>query len=217
MSDSPVVPGGSRSLLRTNRFEAFSDGVFAIAITILVLELGVPEAAVEHPLQSVLDEWPTYVAYVVSFASVDALWLEHNVITEHLRVTDTVLIRLNLLLLMVVSFLPFPTGLLSEYRGNAGAERVAVTFYGITLLAASTMISVLWRHAVRARLVREDLSDQDAQALAKRLNPSLWAYLAIIVAGLVVPRLAVIGYLAVAVYLILPFELLRRRRTTREG
>jgi uncharacterized membrane protein len=123
MSASPVVPDGSRSLLRTNRFEAFSDGVFAIAITILVLELGVPETAVEHPLQSVLDEWPTYVAYVVSFASVGALWLEHNAITEHLRVTDTVLIRLNLLLLLLVSFLRFPTGLLSEFHGNSGAER----------------------------------------------------------------------------------------------
>ena len=217
MSDSPVVPGGSRSLLRTNRFEAFSDGVFAIAITILVLELGVPETAVEHPLQSVLDEWPTYVAYLVSFASVGALWLEHNAITEHLRVTDTVLIRLNLLLLLLVSFLPFPTGLMSEYHGNAGAERVAVTLYGITLLATSTMIAVLWRHAVRERLVHEDLTDQDAQALTKRLNPSLWAYVVMILAGLALPRVAVIGYLAIAVYLILPFELLRRRRTTREG
>ena len=94
---------------------------------------------------------------------------------------------------------------------------MAVTFYGITLLAASTMISVLWRHAVHAGLVREDLSDEDAQTLAKRLNPSLWAYLGFILAGLVVPRLALLGYLAIAVYLILPFGLFRRRRTTREG
>jgi uncharacterized membrane protein len=217
MSDSPVVPRGSRSLLRTNRFEAFSDGVFAIAITILVLELGVPETAIENPLQAVVDEWPAYLAYVVSFASVGALWLEHNAITEHLRFTDTALIRLNLLLLLVVSFLPFPTGLLSDFHGNAEAVRVAVTLYGLTLLAASTMISVLWRHAVRARLVREDLTDEDAQALAKRLNPSLWAYLILILAGLVVPRAAVLGYLVIAVFLILPFGLFRRRRTTREG
>ncbi|MCU0296256.1 MAG: TMEM175 family protein [Candidatus Nanopelagicales bacterium] len=187
--------------------------MFAIAITILVLELGVPETAVEHPLQSVLDEWPTYVAYVVSFASVGAFWLEHNAITEHLRVTDTVLIRLNLLLLMVVSFLPFPTGLMSEYHGNAGAERVAVTLYGITLLAASTMIAVLWRHAKRERLVHEDLTDQDAQALTKRLNPSLWAYAVLIPAGLALPRVAVFGYLAISVFLIMPFELFRRHRS----
>jgi uncharacterized membrane protein len=217
MSDSPAPPTGSRSLLHKNRFEAFSDGVFAIAITLLVLDLGVPETAIENPLQSVIDEWPAYLAYVVSFASVGALWLEHNAITENLRFTDTALIRLNLLLLLLVSFIPFPTSLLSEFRGNPEAVRVAVTLYGITLLAASSMIAVLWRHAVRARLVREDLSDEDAQTLAKRLNPSLWAYLAIILAGLVVPRLAVLGYLAIAVFLILPFGLFRRRRTTQEG
>jgi uncharacterized membrane protein len=213
MSDSPAVPGGSRALLRTNRFEAFSDGVFAIAITILVLELGVPEGAVEHPLQSVLDQWPTYMAYVVSFASVGALWLEHNAITEHLRFTDTVLVRLNLLLLLLVSFLPFPTGLLSEFHGNAGAERVAVTIYGLTLLAASTMIAVLWRHAVRQRLVDEDLGDDDARTLTKRLNPSLWAYLILLPAGLIVPRVTVFGYLVIAILLILPTGLLRRGRT----
>ncbi len=213
MSDSPAVPGGSRSLLRTNRLEAFSDGVFAIAITILVLELGVPEGAIEHPLQSLLDQWPTYMAYVVSFASVGALWLEHNAITEHLRFTDTILIRLNLLLLMLVSFLPFPTGLLSEFHGNAGAERVAVTTYGLTLLAASTMIAVLWRHAVSQRLVDEDLGDEDARTLTKRLNPSLWAYLILLPAGLIVPRATVFGYLVIAILLILPTGLLRRPRT----
>lgn len=214
MSDSPEPPGGARSLLRTNRFEAFSDGVFAIAITILVLELGVPEGAIEHPVQSLLDQWPTYLAYVISFASVGAIWLEHNAITEHLRFTDTVLVRLNLLLLLVVSFLPFPTGLISEFHGSAGAEQVAVTLFGLTLLAASAMISVLWRHAVRARLVQEDLGDEDAQALAKRLNPSIWGYVVLITAGLIVPRVAVFGYLVIAIFLILP---IRRRGTTQQG
>ncbi len=73
---------------RTQRFEAFSDGVFAIAITLLVLELGVSEAATEHPIRSIVEEWPSYVAYLVSFASVGAIWLEHNAITEHLVRAD---------------------------------------------------------------------------------------------------------------------------------
>jgi uncharacterized membrane protein len=202
----------TRLRLGTNRLEAFSDGVFAIAITLLVLDLGVPEASVGHPLEAVMEEWPSYLAYLVSFASIGAIWLEHNTITQHMRHTDTVFVRLNLLLLLVVSFLPFPTGLLSEYRGNFGAERVAVTFYGLTLLAASGMIAVLWQHAVRERLVREDLSDDDAMALAKRLNPSLWAYLILIPAGLLLTRLVVFGYLVIALVLILPFELFRRSR-----
>lgn len=136
-----------------------------------------------------------------------------NAITEHLRFTDTVLIRLNLLLLLLVSFLPFPTGLLSEFHGHAGAERVAVTIYGLTLLAASTMIAVLWRHAVSQRLVDEDLGDEDARTLTKRLNPTLWAYLILLPAGLIVPRATVFGYLVIAILLILPTGLLRRGRT----
>jgi uncharacterized membrane protein len=213
MEDQIAESSGPRLRLRTNRLEAFSDGVFAIAITLLVLELGVPESSVDDPLAAILEEWPSYVAYLVSFASVGAIWLEHNTITEHLRQTDTVLIRLNLLLLFVVSFLPFPTGLLSEYHGDTSAERVAVTLYGVTLLAASTMVSVLWRHAMRERLVREDLNDSDARSLANRLKPSLIAYVVLIGTGLVLPRVALFGYLGIAVFLIIPFELFRRRGT----
>jgi uncharacterized membrane protein len=87
--------------------EAFSDGVFAIAITLLVLELAVPSGSEDDLLDAVLNQWPSYLAYLVSFASIGAVWLEHTVITEFLDHATSVLIRLNLLLLMVVSFLPF--------------------------------------------------------------------------------------------------------------
>jgi uncharacterized membrane protein len=211
---NPLAGSGAPGLrLRTNRLEAFSDGVFAIAITLLVLELGVPQSSVDDPMGAIAAEWPSYVAYLVSFASVGAIWLEHNTITEHLRNTDTVFIRLNLLLLLVVSFLPFPTGLLSQYHGHLGAERVAVTLYGVTLFAASVMISVLWHHAMREQLVREDLDAADALTLSRRLNPSLIAYVVLIGTGLLVPRVALFGYLGIAVFLIVPFELFRRHRT----
>jgi uncharacterized membrane protein len=104
-------------LRRTARLEAFSDGVFAIAITLLVLDLAVPAAqhSARHLLQAIGDEWPGYLGYVVSFATVGALWLGHNAITDYLDRADTTLLRLNLLLLLFVSFLPFPTRMLSEY------------------------------------------------------------------------------------------------------
>jgi uncharacterized membrane protein len=116
--------------------EAFSDGVFAIAITLLVLEIGVPAGSEEDLLRALLAEWPAYLAYVVSFATIGAVWFGHTVITEYLDHANSMLFRLNLLLLLLVSFLPFPTRLLAEYTTEREAERVAATVYGINLLLA---------------------------------------------------------------------------------
>lgn len=122
--------------------EAFSDGVFAIAITLLVLEIAVPAGSGGDLLAVLGDEWPSYLAYFVSFASIGAVWLAHTVITEYLDHANSVLIRLNLLLLLVVSFLPFPTKLLAEYVKESEAERVAATVYGINLFLALAMVSL---------------------------------------------------------------------------
>jgi uncharacterized membrane protein len=145
--------------LRTTRMEAFSDGVFAIAITLLVLEIAVPAGSEDDLLGAVADQWPSYLAYLVSFATIGAVWLEHTVITEYLDRTTAVLIRLNLLLLLVVSFLPFPTRLLGEYVGADEPARIAVTIYGLNLFLVSALVSVLWRYAVRERLLRSDATD----------------------------------------------------------
>jgi hypothetical protein len=95
--------------------EPVTDVVFAIAITLLVLEIGVPAGSEKDLLHALVEEWPAYLGYVVSFATIGAVWFSHTVITEYLDHADSVLIRLNLLLLLVVSFLPFPTRLLAEY------------------------------------------------------------------------------------------------------
>ena len=84
--------------LRVARMEAFSDGVFAIAITLLVLELSIPPGSEEHFLRAVLDQWPSYLAYVVSFATIGAIWLGHNSITHYLHSANTTFLRLNLAL-----------------------------------------------------------------------------------------------------------------------
>lgn len=189
---------------RTGRLEAFSDGVFAIAVTLLVLDIAVPGQAGPHLLRSVAHLWPSYLAYVVSFATIGAAWLGHNAITEYLERTDAAFVRLNLLLLLVVSFLPFPTRLLADYIGQDNPERVAVTFYGIWLLLATTLLMILWRYAVRAHLVRPDAADEEIQLLTERLTPGLTGYLVLIISGLFLPILAVIGYLAIALYYIIP-------------
>jgi uncharacterized membrane protein len=192
--------------------EAFSDGVFAIAITLLVLDIGVPSGSEADLLGAVIDQWQAYLAYLVSFATIGAVWLEHTVITEYLARANPALIRLNLLLLMVVSFLPFPTRLLGEYAGADEAQRVAVTIYGLNLLLVSALVSLLWRYALRERLIRPDAADVDVKMITTRLTPGLAGYVTMIAVGLFLPVLAVLGYLAIAVYIIVPFGALRRRR-----
>jgi uncharacterized membrane protein len=123
--------------LGTGRLEAFSDGVYAIAITLLILEIGVPAGSEEDLLGALVDEWRSYLAYLISFATIGASWLAHSAMTEHLDAVDRTLLRLNLLLLLVVAFIPFPTRLLAEYSGAGDAARVATTVYGITLLLSA--------------------------------------------------------------------------------
>ena len=100
------------SKIRTARFEAFSDGVFAIAITLLVLDLPVPASAysAHHLLDSFDRQWPAYLGYFVSFSTIGAIWLGHSAITDYLDRADSTLLRLNLVLLLLVTFLHSPRG-----------------------------------------------------------------------------------------------------------
>jgi uncharacterized membrane protein len=198
--------------LRTVRLEAFSDGVFAIAITLLVLEIAVPADSGDDLLGAVLDEWPSYLGYLVSFATIGGLWLAHTAVTDYLDRVDGILVRLNLLLLLVVSFIPFPTKLLAEYTRVDEGGRVSTTIYGITFLTASLLVTIVWRYAVREGLVRSDVADHDVRRLTHRLTPTLGAYLVMIALGLFFPIAAVVGYLLVAVVFITPFGILRRRK-----
>lgn len=214
----PRLP--SHRLLRraTSRMDAFSDGVFAIAITILVLEISVPEGSSDNLLQAILDQWPSYVAYVVSFATIGAVWLKHTVVSDLMAYADQAFMRLNLGLLMLVSFLPFPTKLVAEnIQGSADAERVAVLFYGIILLAMSTLIAVMWRYAVRADLVDPGIERDDIDGATKLLAPSLGFYVVALVVGFFAPQVAVLIMLLAALLFWVPAAVLPKRPSRSEG
>jgi uncharacterized membrane protein len=192
--------------LRTGRLEAFSDGVFAIAITLLVLDLSVPSGSGDDLLGAFIDQWPSYLAYIVSFATIGAAWFAHTSITEYVDRSDSVFARVNLLLLLAVSLLGFPTSLVAEYLSEEGAVRVAVTILGINLLLIATITSWLWRHAVRSSLVRPDVADDEVRILTRRLTPGLAGYLLLIGLGLFFPVLAVLGYLILSLLLLIPLR-----------
>jgi len=198
-----------KSALPLGRLEAFSDGVFAIAITLLVLELHVEPGSEAHLLHSILHEWPSYLAYFTSFLTIGVVWIEHSAITGSLRSADGGLYRLNLLVLLLVGFLPFPTKLVAEFVGDREPERVAVIFYGITLLALSFALTAFVRYAAQDRaLVHEHVDSQELEA-AMSLSPSGFYVVGILLA-FVLPTVAVAAYLASAVYRGLPARTLHR-------
>lgn len=213
---APRLPGHRLLRRTTSRMDAFSDGVFAIAITILVLEISVPEGSSDNLLQAILDQWPSYLAYVVSFATIGAVWLKHTVVTDLIKHADQTLLRLNLGLLLLVSFLPFPTRLVAEnITEGSEPERVAVVFYGIILLLMSSVIGLMWRYAVRADLVDDEIDPEDIHAATKLLAPALGFYVVALAVGFFAPEVAVGIMLLAAVLFWIPASVLPTRRRDR--
>ncbi len=194
--------------------EGFSDGVFGFAITLLVLDIALHPPGT--PLQQVLHAWPSYVAYVTSFLTIGGAWLLHTGLTDQLARTDSLFLRLNLLVLLVVVFLPFPTRLVAEALHNSSGERVYVTMYGLTLLAIRLLGSALDAYARRERLYSLHQDDEEEVHTDRRkLLPVVIGYAIAILVGLALPVLAVALYFGLAVYLVVPFReaarLLHRR------
>jgi uncharacterized membrane protein len=206
----------ARSQLPLGRLEAFSDGVLAIAITLLVLELAVAADAEADLLGAILDQWPAYLAYLTSFLTIGGVWLLHAALLSLLRAADGVLYRLNLLVLLLASFLPFPTKLLAEFIHEREAEQIAVVFYGLVLLTLDLAMTVLTRYALgQPELVRADI-DEERRAMLVSHAPSLVFHAVAIGVGYLLPRVGIGLYLAIAIYIVgvsprTIHQLLRRR------
>jgi uncharacterized membrane protein len=190
--------------------EGFSDGVFGFAITLLVLDIALGGTTAQPALKRVLLGWPTILAYVVSFLTIGAAWLAHTAMTDQLKRVDSILLRLNLLLLMVVVFLPFPTHLVAEHLDAPSSERVFVTMYGLTLLVIRVMLYALDAYARREHLFSTEVTDQDLRTDRKKRLPTLTAYVIAIVIGLALPALSMTLYFAIAIYVVTPFRQLGR-------
>jgi uncharacterized membrane protein len=128
------------------RLEAFSDGVFAIVITLLVLELR-PEGSASHAREMILHALPKMMAFGLSFVVIGSYWVAHHRLLHHVRTVDRVLLWINLALLMVVAFIPYPTALVGATHG----EVEAVQLYGLTLILANLLGVVLWLYGTRSR------------------------------------------------------------------
>src|SRR5258708_35317974 len=136
----------------TARIEAFSDGVFAIAITLLILNLKVPSGPEGHLGGALVRQWPTYAAFLISYCFIGIMWVNHHRLFNHIRSSDNRLLFYNLLLLLAVTFVPFPTALLAAHYGTVDRTVAAAVFNGTYVLLA-VFFNVLWLHVVRAGLL----------------------------------------------------------------
>ena len=197
-----VAPVGAR--WDTGRTEAFSDGVFAVAITLLVLDVRVPPSAFDDLFRGIVQQWPAYLGYATSFLTIGGIWLAHHGVFRRLRYANRHVMRANLLLLMAVAFLPYPTRLVAEAFQSESAERVAVIFYGLNLLAISGLFAALWGGVVADRgLLRPEVEDEEVRAILAAATPNLGFYVGATALGILLPRVAAIGYLLIALVAVL--------------
>jgi uncharacterized membrane protein len=156
----------------TGRLVAFSDGVFAISITLLILEIR-PPTDDEDLLNGLLALWPSYLAYAVTFLFIGQVWVNHHVMFDHIRAADRIVLLLNTVLLMVVAFLPFATSVLAEALRSGHGQRTAVGFYGIAFDATALTFNAVWQYARRHRLLSEALGSAGATAISRRFQLAL--------------------------------------------
>ena len=202
------VPPGHH--LPVGRLEAFSDGVFAIVITLLILDLHVPESP-DRLIGQMAAEWPSFLGYVVSFAFIGGSWIAHTVLTHLLRVTDGVVVGLNLMQLLSVSLLPYSTSLLTQHL-TGSSERIAVVIFGLNL-TLSTLISSLMVSYVKRM---DELKSNVDPAKVVWLERQRWRTVAMFALSTAMsafePKVAVAFYLLFSLLLIgLPVWRLRNR------
>jgi uncharacterized membrane protein len=193
----------------TGRLEAFSDGVFAIAITLLIIEVSVPHVEEGGDLgQALRDQWPSYFGYVVSFIFIGVTWINHREVFHDIAETDHTVNVLNMFLLLCIAFVPFPTAVLAEYLQDEDQLRPAVQALGATFLVAAIFYNAIWRYASSdRRLLNSWVSDTRIRKRNRNylLGPVLYG--AAIPLAFISPwiSLAIIGGLAV-LFLIPPPE-----------
>ena len=195
-----------------SRVEAFSDGVFAIAITLLILEVRVPSGTADVG-SALLHIWPSYLAYVTSFLTIGVIWVNHHSVFTLLSRVDRSLIFINTLMLMVVAFIPFPTRLVAEFLREAHNERDAALAYALTFVLLAIVFEVWWRWITTGRrLVKPEVPQATIDTITKSYNPGTAIYGGAAALAFVEPLASVAICLALAVFFAFPPAVVTRSR-----
>ena len=186
----------------TARVEAFSDGIFAIAITLLVLEIKVPPPELTGHggslSKALVGLWPSYLGYVISFVTIGVMWVNHHSMFQLIRRTDRYFLLLSVFFLMCIAFLPFPTALVAEYLPEPKGRRVAVAAYSATFVLIALAYNSVWWYAVRGgRLLEPDADRRAVRTISRRylIGPTAYAVSFVLAFVNVWASLAVHGFL----------------------
>jgi len=190
--------------MESRRIEALVDGVFAIAMTLLVLQVPVPALADPPAGEELLDALvailPTVGSFAVSFLILGTFWLGHHNQYRYIRRTDPGLLWSNLFFLLCVAFVPFATALLARYP----LEAVPMGIFGGTLMLAGLFLFAHWNHAVNRGLVTEEVTPEVAEFVRERISMGMAAYLLATIAGVFLPKVGLVLFACVPVLYILP-------------
>jgi TMEM175 potassium channel family protein len=192
----------------TNRLEAFSDGVFAIAITLLIIEIKVPshdDLRGETLMTYILQQWPKYFAYILSFVIIGIYWANHHYLFKLFRRTDHVFNLLNVFFLMTISFLPFPTGVLGDYIILPEHEKHAVTFYALAIWMPAFAWLVIWLYAKhKRRIIDHGLTPRFINTLTLQYILSNILYVSAFLVSLISPLASIIICVGLTLLYLLP-------------
>jgi len=195
---------GGLMTTETARVEAFSDGVFAIAITLLILEIKVPSPASGELSRQLLRQWPSYFSFVISFAFIGIMWMNHHRLFTHIKQCDDLLLVLNLLLLFGVTFVPFPTSVLAAHLGQPG-QRTATLLFNGTYFAIAVFFNLLWRHSSsKPHLLAEDVDMAAVHKISTQYSFGPILYFVCLALGWVSVPLSLALSLALACFFALP-------------
>jgi uncharacterized membrane protein len=202
------LPGGHRSDHHHDkgRIEALSDGVIAIAITLLIIEVGVPHVEEGQSLSRALwEQWPSYFGFALSFVAIGIMWMNHHNIFRDIDHADHTLVVINILVLMSISFLPFPTAVLAEYLRDDDFRLTATLLYGGTLVVCAVFFNALWLYVSHnRRLIDPHVTDAHIRRRTQRflLGPVL--YTSSLALALISPWISLWVYVILAVIYFLP-------------
>ena len=213
MSLTTTNVGGRKE---TGRVEAFSDGVFAIAMTLLVLNIKVPNTDQPGQLGSLLwQQWPSYLAFVISFAFIGIMWVNHHRLFVHIRRIDHMLLVLNGALLLGVTAVPFPTAVLAQYLGKPD-EKAATMLYAGTYVVVALFFNVLWRYAASGhRLLGDEVDEAEVNRITRQYAYGPLLYLACFVLAYINVAASLALNVALAIFFALPPNKVTRAKAHR--
>jgi uncharacterized membrane protein len=193
------------------RLETFADGVFAIAATLLVLNVEVPDLGDHSLAHELVRLWPAYVGYAVSFLTIGIIWVNHHTVLSQLRGADRTFLFINVFFLLCVAFIPFPTRLLATYVRTSDGRAAAVA-YGITLTATAVFFNLMWRYAIgrTGRLLRADADRREVDGITRSYRPGVPMYAAATVVGIFQAEVSAGLYAAIALFYVLSSSLFGR-------